>query len=209
MGDAIGKIIEELVELFKRNYRRPRLWLFIAIILFIAVLIIPYIDSNFFYFSRMEKRINVLEKVMALDEEKINSNQAYIDEYQRILQEMEQQGERSINSLMNKFIIQMNYITSMGNGEGNRALKFLSGAFWLLLITVCVPFMNTFKKRSDKLIAFVLLLIMSGIIGWVFSMVPVIISPMVSYIGVPLLQIIAVIIIVVKSKKRKDNVIPV
>ncbi len=40
MGDAIGKIIEELVELFKRNYRRPRLWLFIAIILFIAVLII-------------------------------------------------------------------------------------------------------------------------------------------------------------------------
>ncbi|WP_251613877.1 hypothetical protein V1225_13800 [Emergencia sp. JLR.KK010] len=89
MGDAIGKIIEELVELFKRNYRRPRLWLFIAIVLFIIVLIIPYIDSNFFYFSRMEKRINVLEKVMALDEEKINSNQAYIDEYQRILQEME------------------------------------------------------------------------------------------------------------------------
>lgn len=203
MGDAIGKIIEELVELFKRNYRRPRLWLFIAIILFITVLIIPYIDSNFFYFSRMEKRINVLEKVMALDEEKINSNQAYIDEYQRILQEMEQQGERSINSLMNKFIIQMNYITSMGNGEGNRALKFLSGAFWLLLITVCVPFMNTFKKRSDKLIAFVLLLIMSGIIGWAFSMVPVIISPMVNYIGVPLLQIIAVIIIVVKSNKKK------
>jgi ABC-type multidrug transport system fused ATPase/permease subunit len=203
MGDAIGKIIEELVELFKRNYRRPRLWLFIAIVLFITVLIIPYIDSNFFYFSRMEKRINVLEKVMALDEEKINSNQAYIDEYQRILQEMEQQGERSINSLMNKFIIQMNYITSMGNGEGNRALKFLSGAFWLLLITVCVPFMNTFKKRSDKLIAFVLLLIMSGIIGWAFSMVPVIISPMVNYIGVPLLQIIAVIIIVVKSSKKK------
>ena len=151
----------------------------------------------------MEKRINVLERVMALDEEKINSNQAYIDEYQRILQEMEQQGERSINSLMNNFIIQMNYITSMGNGEGNRALKFLSGAFWLLLITVCVPFMNTFKKRSDKLIAFVLLLIMSGIIGWVFSMVPVIISPMVNYIGVPLLQIIAVIIIVVKSNKKK------
>lgn len=203
MGDAIGKIIEELVELFKRNYRRPRLWLFIAIILFITVLIIPYIDSNFFYFSRMEKRINVLEKVMALDEEKINSNQAYIDEYQRILQEMEQQGERSINSLMNNFIIQMNYITSMGNGEGNRALKFLSGAFWLLLITVCVPFMNTFKKRSDKLIAFVLLLIMSGIIGWVFLMVPVIISPMVNYIGVPLLQIITVIIIGVKSNKKK------
>ena len=203
MGDAIGKIIEELVELFKRNYKRPKLWLFIVIILLIVVLLIPYIDSNFFYFSRMEKRINVLDRVMALDEEKINSNQAYIDEYQSILQEMEQQRERSINSLMNKFIIQMNYITSMANGEGNRAVKFFSGAFWLLLITVCVPFMNTFKKRSDKLIAFISLLIMSGIIGWIFSMVPVIISPLVNYIGVPLLQIIAVIIIVTKSNKKK------
>jgi ABC-type multidrug transport system fused ATPase/permease subunit len=203
MGDAIGKIIEELVELFKRNYKRPKLWLSIAIILFIVVLLIPYIDSNFFYFSRMEKRINVLDKVMALDQEKINSNQAYIDEYQRILQEMEQQSERSINSLMNKFIIQVNYITSMGKGEGNRPIKFLSGAFWLLLITAFIPFMDTFKKRSDKLIAFVLLLIMSGIIGWFFSIVPVIISPMVNYIGVPLLQIIVVIIISVKSNKKK------
>lgn len=205
MGDAIGKIIEELVELFKRNYKRPRLWLSIAIILFIVVLLIPYIDSNFFYFSRMEKRINVLDKVMALDQEKINSNQAYINEYQRILQEMEQQSERSINSLMNKFIIQMNYITSMRNGEGNKAIKFFSGAFWLLLITVCIPFMNTFKKRSDKLIAFAILLIMSGIIGWIFAIVPVIISPMVNYIGVPLLQIIVVIIIAVKSSKKKKT----
>lgn len=207
MGDAIGKIVEELVELFKRNYKRPKLWLSIVIILFIVVLLIPYIDSNFFYFSRMEKRINVLDKVMALDQEKINSNQAYIDEYQRILQEMEQQSERSINSLMNKVIIQVNYITSMGNGEGNKAIKFFTGAFWFLLITVCIPFMSTFKKKSDKLIAFVLLLIMSGIIGWIFSVVPVIISPMVNYIGVPFLQIIVVIIIAVRSnKKKKENI---
>lgn len=205
MGDAMGKIIEELVELFKRNYKRPKLWLSVAIILFIVVLLIPYIDSNFFYFSRMEKRISVLDKVMSLDQDKINSNQAYIDEYQRILQEMEQQSERSINSLMNKFIFQMNYITSMGNGEGNRAIKFFTGAFWSLLITVCIPFMNTFKKRSDKLIAFILLLIMSGIIGWIFSIIPVIIVPMVNYIGVPILQIVVVIIIAVKSNKKKKK----
>lgn len=65
--------------------------------------------------------------------------------------------------------------------------------------------MNTFKKRSDKLIAFVLLLIMSGILGWLFSLVPVIISPMVNYIGVPLIQIIVVIIIAVKSNKKKKE----
>ena len=205
MGDAIGKIIEELVELFKRNYKRPKLWFSIAIILFIVVLLIPYIDSIFFYFSRREKIINVLCKIMALDQDTINSNQAYIDEYQRILLEMEQQSERSINSLMNKFINQVNYLTSIGKGEGNIAIKFFTGAFWLLLITACIPFMNTFKKRSDKLIAFVLLLIMSGILGWLFSLVPVIISPMVNYIGVPLIQIIVVIIIAVKSNKKKKE----
>ena len=140
---------------------------------------------------------------MALDQEKINSNQAYIDEYQGILQEMEQQREYSINSLMNKFIIQINYITSLGKGEGNRIIKFFSGAFWLLLLTICIPFMNTFKRKSDKLIAFVLLLILSVIIGWIFSIVPVIISPMVNYIGIPLLQIIVVIIVAVKSNRNK------
>ena len=142
---------------------------------------------------------------MALDQDTINSNQAYVDEYQRILLEMEQQSERSINSLMNKFINQVKYLTSMGNREGNIRIKFFTGAFWLLLITVCIPFMNTFKKRSDKLIAFVLLLIMSGILGWLFSLVPVIISPMVNYIGVPLIQIIVVIIIAVKSNKKKKE----
>lgn len=205
MGDAIGKIIEELVELFKRNYKRPKLWLSIATILFIVVLLIPYIDSNFFYFTRIEKRINVLDKIMALDQDTINSNQAYVDEYQRILLEMEQQSERSINSLMNKFINQVKYLTSMGNREGNIRIKFFTGAFWLLLITVCIPFMNTFKKRSDKLIAFVLLLIMSGILGWFFSIVPDIISPMVNYIGAPLIQIIVVIIIAMKSNKNKKK----
>lgn len=65
--------------------------------------------------------------------------------------------------------------------------------------------MNTFKKRSDKLIAFILLLIISGIIGWIFSIIPVIIVPMVNYIGVPILQIVVVIIIAVKSNKKKKK----
>lgn len=102
MGSAIGKIVEELLEGFKKNYKRPKMWICIGIIAFCFVLLFPYIDSNFFYFSRMEKRIDILEKVMALDETKINSNQAFINEYQNILQEIEQQSDRSINSVVDK-----------------------------------------------------------------------------------------------------------
>lgn len=92
--DIIVKLIDELLSLFKKNYKRPGLWVGLGIIVFCIVLLFPYIDSNFFYFSRMEKRISILERVMELDEAKINSNQVYRNEYQSILQEIEQQSER-------------------------------------------------------------------------------------------------------------------
>ena len=67
MKDTFGKIIDELLMLFKRNYKKPRLWIGLGLIVFCMVLLFPYIDSNFFYFSRMEKRINILERAMNLD----------------------------------------------------------------------------------------------------------------------------------------------
>lgn len=202
MGSAIGKVIEELLEGFKKNYKRPRMWICLGIIVFCVALLFPYIDSNFFYFSRMEKRIDILEKVMALDETKINSNQVYMDEYQSILQEIEQQSDRSINSVMNKTSNYINYIVEIGQGQGNSWIKFFTGAIWAIVVTVWVPFMNTFKKRSDKLLAFVMMLIISIIMGWFFSVIPIIITPLVNYIGIPILQIVLVICIVYKSNKK-------
>ncbi len=203
MGDIFGKLIETLVDIFKRNYKRPKLWLSVGVFIFVIILLIPYIDSNFFYFTRMEKRIDILEKVMALDKDVINSNQAYINEYQSILQEIEQQRERSLNSLVNKFVYNVNYFLEMGKGEGNRIVKFLTGALWFIVATVYIPFMNRFKKKSDKAIAFVLMAVISAIVGGVFSIIPVIISPMVNYIGIPLLQLVIIMIMVMKSKKKQ------
>ena len=203
MGNAIGKVIEEFVELIKRNYKRPKLWFFIGVVCVFIILLIPYIDYNFFYFSRMEKRINILERVMTLDQEVINSNQAYINEYQSILQEMEQQSERSINSVMNKLVHYIDQLAALGKGEGNRAIKFFTGAIWLIIVTIWIPFMNTFKKKSDKILAFILVAMLTIIIGGIFSIIPIVISPLVNYIGVPVLQIIIVIVAVVRSDKKK------
>lgn len=205
MGNAIGKIIEELLAVFKKNYKKPRLWICLGIIVFCFALFFPYIDSNFFYFSRMEKRIDILEKVMSLDESKINSNQAYMDEYQSILQEIEQQSDRSINSVMNKTSNYINHIVAKGKGQGNSWIKFFTGAIWAIIVTICVPFMNTFKKQSDKLLAFVLMLIISIVMGWFFSIIPIIITPLFNYIGMPVLQIVLVFIIVSKSDKKDKS----
>lgn len=202
MSNTVGKLIEELLEVFKKNYKRPRLWICLGLIIFCFVLLFPYIDSNFLYFSRMEKRISILERVMELDQEKINSNQAYQNEYQSILKEMEQQSERTINSVMNRVSNYINNLMETGKEQGNRWIKFFTGAIWFIIVTVCIPFMNTFKKRSDKMLAFVLMLIISFLSGWIFSIIPIIVTPMFNYIGIPIMQIILLIAIVNKSKKN-------
>ena len=139
---------------------------------------------------------------MELDETKINSNQVYKDEYQSILQEIKQQSERSVNSVMNKTTIYINSIVTAGKGQGNRWIKFFTGAIWSLIVTICIPFMNTFKKRSDKILAFIIFLIISVLVGWFSSIIPIIFTPMVNYFGVPILQIIFVVLVVRKNNKN-------
>lgn len=205
MGNAVAKVMDFVVEIFQKNYKRPKLWIGLILFFLFIVLLFPYIDSNFFYYSRMEKRINTLREVMELDQELINSNQAYVNEYQSILQEMEQQRERSINSLINLAGSYFNNLASMGTGQGNRVIKFITGALWFILVTICIPFMNTFKKRSDKLLAFFILLMASALVGGVCSIIPIIIAPIVNYIGIPVAQIVLVIIIAMKSDKKKKS----
>lgn len=202
MGNVLGKIVDSILEVIKKNYKRPKLWIAIGIIFFLFVLLIPYIDSNVFYYSRMEKRIAILEKVMALDKETIGSNQAYAEEYQSILNEIQQQREYSINSLMNKFINFINTFVGNKSEEGNKVVKFFTGAFLGIIVIVCIPFMNTFGKRSEKVLAFIMLLIITLVLGWISSIIPTFINPMVNYIGVPLLQIVILIAILVKSNKK-------
>ena len=115
---------------------------------------------------------------------------------------MEQQSERTINSVMNRVSNYINNLMETGKEQGNRWIKFFTGAIWFIIVTVCIPFMNTFKKRSDKVLAFVLMLIISFLVGWIFSIIPIIVTPMFNYIGIPIMQIILLIVIVNKSKKN-------
>lgn len=123
MKEVIAKVLDALLGIFKNNYKRPRLWISLGAIVVVFILIFPYIDSNFFYYSRMEKRIQILEKLMSLDEETINNNLAYKEEYDSILQEVVQQRERSVSSIINRVIDCVNNIVVAGNVQGNRIIK--------------------------------------------------------------------------------------
>ena len=92
--DSVARILELIVDFLKRNYKKPKLWFGILGILVFIILIFPYIDSNTFYYTRMEKRISILEHLTQLDETAINSNPVYRQEYESILQEIQLQRER-------------------------------------------------------------------------------------------------------------------
>ncbi len=205
MGETIGKIIESIFDILTKNYKRPGLWVTLCILFFCFVLLFPYIDSNFFYFARIEKRIDVLEHIMELDEEQVNSNPAYIQEYNNILSEIEQQNDRTVNSPINKINDFVNKIINLDVDEGNRVIKFLTGAIWFVILTICIPFMKTFKKKSDKWIALVMVIILTLLVGFVSAIIPIIIHPVVNYVGVPLVQIIFLINLILKTNKKGEK----
>lgn len=205
MGDFLGRIAEEILELFKNNYKRPKLWIIIIGLCFVFVLLIPYIDANFFYYSRMEKRIAILEQAIKLDNNIIKENYIFTQEYQSILDEIKQNQERSINSVMNKMINLFTGISQGSRTTGNRLIKFLTGASWLIILALCVPFMNTFKRRIDQIIAFFIVLILAIMLGFISMNIPTIITPMINYISIPLLQLVVIIGWGINSSKNKKK----
>lgn len=200
--DSVARILELIVDFLKRNYKKPKLWFGILGILVFIILIFPYIDSNTFYYTRMEKRISILEHLTQLDETAINSNPVYRQEYESILQEIQLQRERSVNSIATQLFDTVNSSWTTGKDQGNKILKFISGAIWFLIVTICVPFMNTFKNRSDKLVAFIVMIILSTIVGCIFMAIPIIYRSWINYFVIPIAQLVIVIVLVGKKDKK-------
>ena len=200
--DSVARILELIVDFLKRNCKKPKLWFGILGILVFIILIFPYIDSNTFYYTRMEKRISILEHLTQLDETAINSNPVYRQEYESILQEIQLQRERSVNSIATQLFDTVNSSWTTGKNQGNKILKFISGAIWFLIVTICVPFMNTFKKRSDKLVAFIVMIILSTIVGCIFMAIPIIYRAWINYFVIPIAQLVIVIVLVGKKDKK-------
>ena len=69
---------EKIFELIKTNLKNPKLYIGLFIILVIVLPLFPYIDANYFYYSRVEKRINILDKVTKIDKDEIENNNILI-----------------------------------------------------------------------------------------------------------------------------------
>jgi len=93
------KIAEAMVEIFKKNIKRPILWLVVIIIISVSAMALPYIDHYFFFHDRAIKRVELLEQITALDVEKINKDERLAKEYNLIMEDIQKQGEANLLGL--------------------------------------------------------------------------------------------------------------
>ena len=115
--EEVEVLKEKIFELFKQNIKNPNLYVTLFIIIMIVLILFPYIDANYFYYSRVEKRINILNEITELDENRFSNNEILQNEYLSILKEIEKQKDGSLGSV---------FITD--NSQTVNRNKFLSGA---------------------------------------------------------------------------------
>lgn len=187
----MDKAIELIVSWIQRNLKNPKLYAIFAVIIVVIALVFPYVDANFFFYNRIEKRVSILQSLSEIDKEKVSQYPALQEEYDAIISEIEKQRELSISS-----------VRGMEQTTSNIPLfKFLSGGALAWIITLCVPFMNTFKDKKTKVLGFFLLALFGGILGGVAYIIPTIFNPWINYIGFPVLQLIILIALTVKPKQ--------
>ena len=148
-------------------------WIFIFVILLLIVFY-PIIDANFLYYKRVSNRIEILEKITNIEEEKLDKNGKLKDEYNSILKEISDKENNYLNNV---------FITKDSNKNNN--IKFISSAWMFALVGIILPF--TKNKTKDKRTwtnfwSGIFCLMLAGLFGLVGSKIPTIINVIVNVI---------------------------
>lgn len=161
---------EKLIDLLGKIVTGPKsriFWAFVIVALVIGIIIFPYIDANFLYYDRIERRINNLQALVDLTGIPLQENEDLYAEYESIIEEMESAREKALsNTTNNKDTIQ------------DRRVKFLSGAglWYIVALMVLITKKKTekwsFKKIFNNFCSTVLCLGIGSGIGWVFTLIP-------------------------------------
>lgn len=167
---------EKIFELIKTNFKNPKLYIGLFAILVIGLLLFPYIDANYFYYSRVEKRINILDKVTQIDKDEVENNTILKEEYYSILNEISKQKDGSLGSV---FVTKNSYVV--------KKYKFLSGALLSWIVAIICLFVKMEKWWYRLFGLFIFGLLGAGI-GYISMILPTVISPLCNYIIMPILQ---------------------
>ncbi len=161
---------EKLIDLLEKIVTGPKsriFWAFVIVALVVGIIIFPYIDANYLYYDRIERRINNLQALVDLTGIPLQENEDLYAEYESIIEEMESAREKALsNTTNNKDTIQ------------DRRVKFLSGAglWYIVALMVLITKKKTekwyFKRIFNNFCSTVLCVGIGSGIGWVFTLIP-------------------------------------
>lgn len=183
-------MLEKIFDIIKNNLKNPRLYIVSLIIIVVILLLFPYIDANFFYYTRVEKRINILKDISSIDKENVDCNPILKAEYDNILEEISKQKDGSLGSV---------FITN--NSLEVSRYKFFTGAIMSWLVGILCLFVKM-DKFWQKIVGLLLFVLLGLFLGYIAMLVPTIIAPMCNYVLMPVLQIVVLGILATNSKKN-------
>lgn len=96
---------EKLIDLLGKIVTGPKsriFWAFVIVALVIGIIIFPYIDANYLYYDRIERRINNLQTLVDLTGIPLQENKDLFAEYESIIEEMGSAREKALSNTVMK-----------------------------------------------------------------------------------------------------------
>jgi len=172
-------------------------WAIVIILFLLAVIVYPYIDANFLYYDRLEKRIDNLQKLISISGNTIENNDALKAEFQGILNEIEDAREKTLIN-----------VTTENDSAEDQSTKFLGGSILFFVVGFFMIFQHqkgqkfTFKQFITVNIPASILCAVFGIImGYIFTLFPTLWSTWINFFLAPVLELFVLWLFFGTSKK--------
>lgn len=191
MKEILNKLLEKLIN-EKKGFKIIA-WTFIILII-LAVVFYPIIDANFLYYNRTNKRIEIIQKVISIDENDIKRDERIEEEYNSILNDMKAQSNNYMNNIFQE-----------ETNLGRNIAKFIAGSWLFILVGLIMPFSidkNKAKRFTlNNILAGIVSFIIGGILGYICLKIPNILNFVVNIILYQIILIFLAYTITTSNKK--------
>ena len=99
MKDIFNNFLEKILN-EKKSFKLIA-WIFIILII-LSIIFYPIIDANFLYYNRTNKRIEIIQKMVNINENDIKRDSRIEEEYNSILNDMNSQSNNYISNIFQK-----------------------------------------------------------------------------------------------------------
>lgn len=175
----------------KVKNKKVVIWILIIIILLLVLY--PIIDANFLYYGRAKKRIEIIDSISRIDINEINKDERLENEYESILNDMNNQKNKNINEII-KF----------KSSKGENIIKAITASWIFILVGIYIIFSkdkNT-KKRflKNNILSGLGSIFIAIILGGIAIFIPIVINIVVTCI---LIQVVVIYLTYTISKTGK------